>query len=55
MCRELSAHRAEVAGGGEAISAILLQADGVKGKGGIKGGKMLPQPLSHFRLQKRFI
>lgn len=35
-----------------AISAILLEADGAKGKGGSEGGKMRPPPP---RLQQLFI
>lgn len=35
-----------------AISAILLEADGAKGKGGSEGGKMPPPPP---RLQQLFI
>lgn len=36
-----------------AISAILLEADGAKGKGGSEGGKMRPPPPP--RLQQLFI
>lgn len=43
-----------------AISAILLEADGAKGKGGSEGGKMRPPPpqtsaIVHFRSSPNFL